>query len=69
MGSTANLEERVAILERELALIRSRVDQTGSGKPWWERIAGTFQNDPVYEEARQLGLQYRRSQGPDASSD
>ena len=30
--------------------------------PWWEKIVGSFANDPAYEEAMQLGSQYRESQ-------
>lgn len=64
----APLEKRVAILEAELAELKTRLEGTGSPKPWWERIAGTFQNDPIYEKAMKLGHQYRRLQKPHAAS-
>lgn len=57
------LEERVAALERELARLRSKVE-AAPVMPWWERIAGTFQDDPVYEKAMELGRRYRRSLKP-----
>jgi hypothetical protein len=60
------LEKRVAAVEEELARLRIQLDAAG-GAPWWQRIAGTFQDDPTHEKARKLGEQYRRSQGPDAS--
>jgi len=65
--SSTKLEKRVAALEEEVARLKSRVDSTGASLAWWERIAGTFQKDPVYEKARKMGREYRESQRPDAS--
>lgn len=33
-------------------------------RPWWERIRGTFKDDPAYEEAMRLGREYRESLRP-----
>ena len=63
MGSTA-LEKRVAVLERELAKLKGKLEAGGAAAPWWERIAGTFANDPVYETAMKLGREYRQSLKP-----
>ena len=63
--SPARLEKRVTAVEEELARLRRQLDAAG-GQPWWQRIAGTFQNDLTHEKARKLGEQYRRSQRPDA---
>lgn len=30
--------------------------------PWWEHHFGAFKDSPYYEEAMQLGAEYRRSQ-------
>jgi len=62
------LEKRVAVLEAELAKLKSKVEGPDASKPWWERIAGTFENDPIYEKAMKLGQEYRRSQQPRAAS-
>jgi hypothetical protein len=61
---TSALEKRVAALEKELAAIRRQIEAARSAKPWWERIAGTFEHDPVYEEAMKLGRKYRESLKP-----
>jgi len=53
------LELRVATLEQEMARLKSKAD---SG--WWEKIAGTFDDDPTYEEAMALGRAYRQAQRP-----
>ena len=59
----AQLEKRIAALEEELARLKSKVERFDALQPWWERIAGTFQDDPVYEKAMELGRQHRRSLG------
>jgi hypothetical protein len=55
MGSLSSLEKRVAALEEELAALRRKIEAAGATEPWWERIAGTFEHDPIYEEAMKLG--------------
>ena len=55
------IEERVADLEAEVAILKSKVKNDLSPEPWWEKISGTFAHDPIYNEAMKLGRQYRRS--------
>jgi len=66
--ASGRFEERLSALERELARLKAKVEGLVDEKPWWERIAGTFHNDPVYEKAMKLGRQYRRSLNPGASA-
>jgi hypothetical protein len=63
MGKT-NLEKRMAELEQEIAALRKKVEALTGTKPWWERIAGTFEHDPVYKRAMRLGQEYRQAQRP-----
>ncbi len=56
-----SLEQRVAALEEEVAQLKA-----GSKKDW-QRIVGTFANDPIYAEAMRLGRQWRESQRPHGS--
>ncbi len=58
------LEKRVAALEEQLAALRRKIEGAPAAKPWWERIAGTFEHDPIYEEAMKLGRKYRESLRP-----
>ncbi|MEK6409680.1 MAG: hypothetical protein AABN34_22380 [Acidobacteriota bacterium] len=53
------LELRVAALEAEMKRLKVAPNQ-----PWWEKIAGTFDDDPTYNEAMALGRAYRESQRP-----
>ena len=57
------LEKRIAVLEAEVATLKSKVEKKDEVKePWWEKIAGTFSDDKIYDEAMRLGREYRVSQ-------
>lgn len=59
------IEARLHALEREVTQIKQLLQgKSGSGDPWWERIAGAFEDDPVYQQAMKLGRQYRESLRP-----
>jgi len=63
--ATITLEERVATLEAEVARLKQeRAKEAQSQKPWWEKIRGTFKDDPDYSEAMRLGREYRESLRP-----
>ena len=65
--TTLSLEERVTALETEMERLRrdrSAAPTSPDEMPWWERIIGTFANDPMYDEAMRLGREYRDSQRP-----
>lgn len=57
----ANLEKRVDALERELKALKSTVRKNKSKGAWWERLAGTFRDDPLFDEMVEAGQKYRRS--------
>jgi hypothetical protein len=59
------IEARLIALETEVARLKAQ-QQTSTETPWWEEILGSFANDPVYDEAMQLGRQYRESLRPPA---
>jgi len=58
--NTMKLEDRVAALEAEVARLKRKLDS----RPWTEKIAGIFANDPAFEEAMRLGREYRESLRP-----
>jgi hypothetical protein len=60
-----SLEKRVAALEQEVARLRELIEANKQEeRPGWEKIVGSFANDPIYEEAMRLGREYRESQRP-----
>jgi hypothetical protein len=63
--SAIPLEQRVATLELELARLKAKIEaKEKTSTPWWRQIADTFANDPLYEEAMQLGRKWRESFRP-----
>ncbi len=68
--SNVEIEVRVKALENEIALLKQKFNKIEKEKkPWWEQIAGTFANDPIYDEAMRLGREYRLSQREDYDND
>lgn len=57
-----SLEDRVAALEAKID--HSSDSAAQDTRPWWERIRGTFKDDPAYEEAMRLGREWRESSRP-----
>ena len=54
------LEVRVETLEAELSQLKQLL--TGllqKENPWWVNIAGSFEDDPTFDEAVQLGKDWR----------
>lgn len=56
------LESRVETLEIELAQMQQILAELVQKKsPWWSKVAGSFENDPTFDEAVRLGKEWRRS--------
>lgn len=66
MAST-QLEQRVAALEAEVAKLKNKLEERETSPPWWEQIVGTFQDDPIYDQAMRLGQHYRQALRPKSS--
>ncbi len=59
-------EERLAILEAEVARLKAIVEKGDqSTRPFFRSLAGSFANDPAFDEAMRLGREYRESLRPD----
>jgi hypothetical protein len=61
--STPEIEARLTLLETEVAHLKQQMP-TDSQTPWWEKILGTFADDPIYDQAMILGQEYRQSLRP-----
>lgn len=62
----AQIVKRLDYLEQELRELRSRLGKNGQ-KNEWRSIAGSFADDPLFEQAAKLGAAYRRSLRPASS--
>lgn len=58
-SKVGDIEQRLNRLETELAELKSEVRRQQA--PWWKQIAGTFKDDPVYDEICRLGAAIRRA--------
>ncbi len=59
---TSHLEQRVSTLETELLEIKLLLAQSSQPKsPWWLKVAGSFEQDPTFDEVVQLGQEWRKS--------
>jgi hypothetical protein len=62
--SVRRLQRRIERLERELRALRRTVcnAQRRDGRPWWQQIAGDFEDDPAFAEIVRLGRKIRRAE-------
>jgi hypothetical protein len=67
-SSQADLEQRVTDLEAEVRHLQRKFDELDTSQPWWKQIVGTFEDDPMYDEAMKLGRHYRQSLRPKVST-
>ena len=61
--TTAQVESRLTALEQEVARLKVQIATAPTrGNNWIEAIAGTFANDPIFDDAMRLGRKWRQSQ-------
>lgn len=57
-----SLESRVATLEAELVQMKQMLSGFFQKEsPWWSKVAGSFENDPTFDEAVRFGQEWRKS--------
>lgn len=61
MPEQLTIDERLTAVEKELAELKERVANQEKNGSWIERIAGTFKDDPEFDEIVRLGREFRRS--------
>jgi len=59
---SAELQSNKSVPTLSVASNSDALKQNGS-RPWWEEITGTFADNSAYDEAMQLGREYRNSLG------
>ena len=59
MPEVVNLEERMAIVEKELSELKRRFNQSGSKRNWIKMVEGTFEDRPEFDEVLRLGKELR----------
>lgn len=63
LKNTSSLEQRVAMLETELAKVQQLLANTSvTPSSWWLKVAGSMETDSTFEEAMTLAQEWRKSQ-------
>ncbi|MBA3322937.1 MAG: hypothetical protein H0T45_16025 [Pyrinomonadaceae bacterium] len=61
--TTAELEERLAMLEDDVARLKLAARHSAlSQKQWWRDLLGKYEHNSDFDEAMRLGREYRESQ-------
>lgn len=55
------VEERLTALEKELQELKQHVTRQKDQRSWIEKIAGTFKDDPDFDEIVRLGREFRKA--------
>jgi hypothetical protein len=61
---TAQLEQRLARVEADVEQLKAKLNGLSDGRPWWEKVYGSFAGEPAFKEAMRLGREYRESLRP-----
>lgn len=59
------VEQRLAILEKEMAELKQGLAQTQVKPNWIDRVKGSFKGDPEFGEILRLGREIRQTTSPD----
>jgi hypothetical protein len=66
---SVNLEKRVAALEKQVAGLQNRQHlNLPAGRAWLDDLYGKFADDPLFEQAMELGRKNRHSRVRKAKS-
>ena len=64
MVANPSLEERLSPIEADIRDLRRRLDSRGPASNWLERVVGSFENEPAFEEVLEYGRGIRQADRP-----
>jgi hypothetical protein len=64
MSESLTIETRLESLEREMAELRRRLNGSGPAGNWLERVVGSQQGEPDFDEVLKLGREIRSADRP-----
>lgn len=67
MEHNLTLEQRVAVIERELNFLKAQLPKNNQ-KSWWQKISGVFANDPAFDEISAFGQSLREQERREAQA-
>ncbi len=63
--SSGSVEDRIMQLEQRVRQLEDVSQPDANARPWWERLAGAFKDDPLYAAAMQVGAEIRKADLPE----
>lgn len=67
MKTELTLQQRIDLIENEIKILKAHVFKD-SQQPWWQQIAGVFENDHDFEQIDALGRSIREKERAEAQS-
>ena len=61
MAEQVTIEERLTVVEKDLAELKGQFASHKGEKSWIEKVAGTFKGDSDFGEIVRLGREFRKS--------
>ncbi len=61
MSQSTTIEERVSVLERQVAELRQSAHVPSTPLQRFRRLAGSFEDEPEFDEVVRLGREIRRA--------
>ncbi len=61
LENSSLIEQRLSNLEQELSTSQKILSSNFQESYWWLKIAGTFANDPTFDEVENLCQEWRKS--------
>lgn len=69
MSDGKSIEERLAVVERELAELKTRLPPEREPENWIEKISGSMKDFPEFDEVLRLGREFRKADRPNDDDD
>ncbi len=61
MSDSVTIEDRLAAVEKDVALLKGRVLAGNESRPWYAKLVGSMKDRPEFEEVVRLGREIRKT--------
>jgi hypothetical protein len=64
MSDSATIEDRLAAVEQDVALLKGKVLTGDKSRPWYAKLVGSMKDHPEFDEVVRLGREIRKADTP-----
>lgn len=68
MSQSMTIEGRLTVLESQIAELKCQMALAQASDNWFSHVAGSFKDEPEFEEVLRLGHEIRQSDRPDTQT-